>query len=54
MADPEVLHVLLPGGDQAAAVPALPVLAPRVSLLGDVIVLQLQSTIKIYNSNNIF
>lgn len=46
MADPEVLHVLLPGGDQCAAVHTLPVLAPRVSLLGDVVVLELQSTIK--------
>ena len=47
VADPEVLHVLLPGGDQGAAVPALPVLAPRVSLLGDVVVLQLQPLMEV-------
>lgn len=46
VADPEVMHVLLPGGDQGAAVPALSVLIPRVSLLCNVVVLKLQSTIK--------
>ena len=53
MADPEMMHVLLPVGDQDAAVPALSVLTPRVSLLCNVVVLKLQSTItfKIYRTN---
>ena len=46
MADPEMMHVLLPVGDQDAAVSALSVLTPRVSLLCNVVVLKLQSTIK--------
>ena len=56
MADPEMMHVLLPVGDQDAAVPALSVLTPRVSLLCNVVVLKLQSTIKfkIFRTNFFF
>ena len=45
--DPEVVDILLPGGDHGTAVPAPPVLAPRVALLGDVVVLELQSVVKV-------
>ena len=44
---PEVVDILLPGGDHGAAVQAPPVLAPRVALLGDVVVLQLQSLVEV-------
>ena len=45
--DPEVVDILLPGGDHGAAVQAPPVLAPRVALLGDVVVLQLQPLVEV-------
>ena len=45
--DPEVVDILLPGGDHGAAVQAPPVLAPRVALLGDVVMLQLQPLVEV-------
>ena len=40
--DPKVLDILLPAGEQGAAVSALPVLTPGLPMLRDVVMLKLQ------------
>ena len=42
MGDPKVLDILLPAGEQGAAVSALPVLTPGLPMLRDVVMLKLQ------------